>query len=57
MKYILILLLFCSCSSTFIVNGKEVKQKTKVIGTEERIIGIAGFILGYAIIAPLIVKE
>jgi len=46
MKYILILVLFCSCSSTFKVNGVEIKQRTRAISHDEKPIFITAFLVG-----------
>jgi len=49
MRYIVILLLFCSCSSTFIVNGVAVKQKVKPVSNNEKGIYIAAFLVGCSV--------
>lgn len=41
MKYLIILALFCSCSTTFKVNGVDVKQRTRAVDKshESHVIG------------------
>jgi len=49
MRYILILILFCSCSTMkFTVNGQQVKQRTKPVNSREVPILIGAFLVGYA---------
>lgn len=56
MRYLIIILLLCSCSSKFVVNGQEINQKTKLIGTQERVLFFSSFIFGYAVVGPFFIK-
>lgn len=55
MKYIAIILLSCSCSATYTVNGHQIKQKKKMHVVDAPVL-ICSFYIGYAII-PLLVHK
>lgn len=56
MKYLIILLLFSSCSSTFVVNGKPIKQRVKPISNSDKPFYIASFLFGTVVVSNFIKK-
>lgn len=57
MRYLIILLLFCSCSSTLCINGVEVKKRDKVTLINDHTVYLLGaFVVGYCV-TPMIIKK
>jgi hypothetical protein len=55
MRYLFVILLLSSCSTKFMVNGHEVKQRTKMVPQNERVFLISSFIVGYCV-TPFIIR-
>ena len=55
-RYLVILLLFTSCSHKFVVNGVEIKQRVKPISQSERPYYIASFLFGTVLVSTFVKK-